>query len=231
MDITDRYDAKFTSPETDREIHVQGTLRSKSCHRYSVTGPSREDVALKCRGILSIHQVYMQLCRLAEGNEQAATTRADYLSTEMLLERYRKMAIEKRSLEVQMLQLSTALAACRAKANKTLTQRLNLFASQGAVGAIATELRRAHDAGKLEDNDSMLTFIADLVKSLRLGDNKNMRWTPSSHKIFQVLLKLGGPRTFLMFRSTLAAPDIRTVQKRWARRPNCTSNWALIVMS
>ena len=124
----------------------------------------------------------MQLCRLAEGNEQAATTRADYLSTEMLLERYRKMAIEKRSLE--MVQLRTALAACRAKANKTLTQRLNLCASQDAVGAIATELTRARDAGKLEDNDSMLTFIADLVKSLRLGDNKNMRWTPSSHEIF-----------------------------------------------
>ena len=158
----------------------------------------------------------MQRCRLAEGNEQAATTRADYLSTEMLLERYRKMAIEKRSLEFQIVQLRTALAACRAKANTTLTQRLNLCASQDAVGAIATELTRAHDAGKLEDNDSMLTFIADLVKSLRLGDNKNMRWTSSSHKIFQVLLKLGGARTFLMFRSTLGAPDIRTVQKRWA---------------
>ena len=100
----------------------------------------------------------MQLCRFAEGNEQAATTGADYLSTEMLLERYRKMAIEKRSLEFQTVQLRTALAACRAKANKTLIQRLNLFASQGAVGAIATELTRAHDAGKLEDNDSMLTL-------------------------------------------------------------------------
>ena len=76
-------------------------------------------------------------------------------------------------------------------------------------------------SGKLTQRKDLLNFIRDLVHSLKLRDgargthSKNMRWHESTKRIFDVIRKLGGPKTLRFINETLESPHERTVVRHW----------------
>lgn len=77
--------------------------------------------------------------------------------------------------------------------------------------------------GKLSQRKELLNFVRDLVKSLKLRDSargarsKNMRWHESTKRIFDVIMKLGGPKTLRFMHETLETPHERSVQRHWQK--------------
>ena len=94
--------------------------------------------------------------------------------------------------------------------SKALSQKMKESAIRGAMGKIVEDLIGAYDGGKLAGKESLLTFFADIARNLRIekkdgSKNRRNRWSESTHRIYQVLMKFGGPRSHVFIRKSVWA--------------------------
>ena len=67
-----------------------------------------------------------------------------------------------------------------------------------------------------------MDFLKDLIHSAALENgegkrSKNMRWSTSTHRVMQVLMRLGGPRPIRLFYANIGGPHLKTLEKKWSQ--------------
>lgn len=233
------------SPFSDQEttIVVEGTLRARArkdgrgsivggCQRCSRDGQPFDGLCCPaCRAIKQEKDFYNRVVRRAERDESFLSgdrnaedlkfTRDDMLSHPELLKAARSRKIEVARLQSREWLLATKLAAIRARA-RSLRDKVAGAALRGDLRKLTDDLAKAWDDGKFKSRRHLFDFIADLTHSVVLTDDdagkrsKNMKWHESSHRIFQVMTKIGGPRTQRFIAANLESPDMRTIERRWS---------------
>ena len=233
------------SPFSDEEtlIDVKGTLRARArsdgrgsfvggCYRCSRDGQPFDGLCCPaCRAIKQENDFHHRVVRRAgreesilSGDRDAEDLRSrrdDMLTHPELLDVARSRRSEVARLQSREWLLVTKLAAFRARV-LSLKEKVAGAALRGDLRKLTDDLTKAWDDGKFESRRHLFDFIADLTHSVVLTDDdagkrsKNMRWHESSHRIFQVMTKLGGPRTQRFIAANLESPDRRTIERRWS---------------
>ena len=103
-----------------------------------------------------------------------------------------------------------------------MKQRINNAAARGDIAAIVRDLQRAHSNGVFKRRGGLMGFLKDLIHSaaLEIGEgkrSKNMRWSTSTHRVMQVLMRLGGPRSIRLFYANIGGPHLETLRKKWSQ--------------
>ena len=130
------------------------------------------------------------------------------------------------------MKLAAARAQCRSSHEKIAAS-----AVRGNLHKLTDDLAQAWDHGKFESRCHLFDFIADLTRSVVLADDdagkcsKNMRWHESTHRIFQALTKLGGPRAQRFVAANVDSPHLRTIQRKWSVENHVQSSVVSLVSS
>ena len=66
----------------------------------------------------------------------------------------------------------------------------------------------------------MKDFLSDVVRDLRMTSaegvrSKQVRWSESTHRIFGIVKKFGGPRSHYSIKANVGGPDERTTARHW----------------
>ncbi len=116
--------------------------------------------------------------------------------------------------------VTSKLAALKAKC-RNMKDRLRDALKRGELKKVIDELVAAYEDGKFKGKRSLWNFLKDLVHATHLTKddgtaNRGMRWSEQTSRLFEVLRRFGGPRTYNFFRDNVAAPHQRTTERRWA---------------
>ena len=133
----------------------------------------------------------------------------------------RRASEQKRALGWHNYTLAARLAGAKASRESWRAKAKNAGGC-GEVKKVADELVAAHKKGRFDGKRALFHFITDLVRFVGAEPDKNghhghVRWHESTHRFFQILRKLGGPRTQRFMVANFGGPVEDTTRKIWNR--------------
>ena len=219
-----------TSGNGNELVQIEGTFRatgSKPCKRSCLSADGRRLPNLmcdSCRAIPKLKTFEMHVRRFTKAKRRGFNSRAGvnfrYMPRPRLIDVCREQSgkIDKLKRAFWLLRQSFLRKCTRVR---QMVGRLEENATRGNVKALVDDLIYCERQGKFAQRQPLFNFIRDLIHCLRLSSvqrqSRQMRWSKSTKRIFGVLRKFGGARTHRFLHETLQAPDIRTVEREWAR--------------
>ena len=219
-----------TSGDGNELVQIEGTFRatgSKPCKRSCLSADGRRLPNLmcdSCRAIPKLKTFEMHVRRFTKAKRRGFNSRAGvnfrYMPRPRLIDVCREQSgkIDKLKRAFWLLRQSFLRKCTRVR---QMVGRLKENATRGNVKALVDDLIYCERQGKFAQRQPLFNFIRDLIHCLRLSSvqrqSRQMRWSKSTKRIFGVLRKFGGARTHRFLHETLQAPDIRTVEREWAR--------------
>ncbi|MEM7518917.1 MAG: hypothetical protein AAF368_18595 [Planctomycetota bacterium] len=216
---------QFTLPASHRfgAVELKGTLFHRKCRGVSDSGFSFDDFTyMRCASIPRELDFKRRLQRRRDDSHAGKTTaRLDQMPQDDLLKAARGLAEQREVHRRDCFFLATKLAAAQARA-KSWRRRAVESAKRGEVKRLTDELTLAYEKGKFKGKRALLNFLRDMVHSVHLGGNngernRRMEWSKSTHRIFAVLTKIGGPRTVNFLYDNIGGPAANTIRRFWQK--------------
>lgn len=206
----------ISSGSDDGVLHV-GTFRHDACDWVSHDGhPFPELMCNACASIPNAVDFKRRLVRREADTHthcvaQGRGARFDYMPRADLLFAARRLRDQCSSLRRRHFWVCAKLVAARAKV-RTWRDRAREGALRGDLKKVVDDLTAAFDAGKFTEKRALWNFLKDIVHSVHIGNDdgsrsRGMRWSSSTHRIFAVLRKVGGPRTHKFLYDNVGGPS------------------------
>ena len=187
---------------------VDGTVRAVDCTRFCIDAEGRtlpDGMCDACRRLPKQHSFRELLRRRTVAARRVdrddARVRFDLLTPARRLELLRAFARKTNELKRSVWLLRQNYLRKAARVRK-LMERLDETTVRGDTKALISDIISIEKAGKFKQRATLFHFLKDLVHSLKLRDedrgrhSSDIRWHESSKRIFAVLLKQGGPKTW-----------------------------------
>ena len=197
-----------------------GTYKSIKCIGF--TYDFEKQACINCKNIRQLDSFKRRL-KDRKISRDITKIRNDRLTNNEVTEKMSQQAtqLEKAKLEIFCLKQRNLVKAVKVR---DLKERLWEFAKEGDMRAICKGLVHAHEEGKLENKDVLLSLLSSTAKNFHVRGNKGKRYEAPLKNFFEVLMIYGGPRIASFVSVNLEGPMMSSI-RRWTK--DASVSWSL----